>query len=244
MSELEKCFFQSESYWSDVWVRHIEAYIAAPPRCGYWLGSFFPRSMTVLEIAGGSCRDSRYLATLGFDAIGSDFDQKTLDYLEKRHPNSLLPMRCENAFALSLADKSVDMSYSNGFWIYFLNDEKIYSLIHEQARVTRKYLVSLVHNVENRILVNQFERKAKLDSLYDIRFFHRNQLLDILKKSGLKYKSVSFRKFGGPMDRFLAIKIMGAPNPFHGIARYIVPRMYKLQPWSMTERIACVIELE
>ncbi|MDV3350377.1 methyltransferase domain-containing protein [Leptolyngbyaceae cyanobacterium CCMR0082] len=235
--------FNHDTYWSDTWIKHIESYLAVPPRAGYWITSHFPVSLSILEIAGGSCRDSRYLVSQDLDVIGSDFDQKTLDYLAKRYPESPLLMQKEDAFSLSFANKSIGLSFSNGFWVLFENNQQIYSLIHEQARITEKYMISLVHNIENIKLVNQFKECTKLDSLYDIRFFHREELLEIINESGLKYKSIVMRKFGGPIDKLLTPKIKGIKNPIQTITKKIVPHVYDYQPWTVTERIACVIEL-
>lgn len=235
--------FNHEAYWSETWIKHIESYLAAPPRTGYWIASQFSASVSVLEIAGGSCRDSRYLYSQGINVIGSDFDKKTLDYLVQRYPASSFLMQKEDAFSLSFSDKSIDLSFSNGFWVLFENDQSIYSLIHEQARITKKYLIVLVHNIENIKLVSQFKEKAKNDSLYDIRFFHKEELLQILHESGLKYKTATIRKFGGPIDKLLNPKIKRIKNPLQSIAPKVIPHLYDYQPWNVTERIACVIEL-
>ena len=235
--------FTHDEYWSKAWAQHIESYLLAPPRTGYWLASQFLTSLSVLEIAGGSCRDSRYLASQGFKAIGTDFDQKTLDYLAKRCLDSSLLMQREDAFSLSFSDKSIDLSFSNGFWVLFENDQQIYSLIHEQARITKKYLISLVHNIENTKLVSLFKELSIHAPLYDIRFFHREELLDIVNSSGIEYKSISIGKFGGPIDKLLASTIKEIKNPVQSFARKLVPHMYNFQSWKITERVVCVIEL-
>ena len=105
-------------------------------------------------------------------------------------------------------------------------------------------MISLVHNIENLSLVSQFKERAKLDSLYDIRFFHREELLQIINESGLEYKSVIMRKFGGPIDKLLNQTIRGIKNPIQRITPKIVPHLYDYQSWSITERIVCVIELQ
>jgi ubiquinone/menaquinone biosynthesis C-methylase UbiE len=235
--------FSKEGYWSDAWIKHIEAYLAAPPRAGHWMRCMFPKSYRVLEIAGGSCRDSRYLADKSYDAVGTDFDQKTLDYLNDRYPKSPLAMQREDAFSLSFANKSFDLSFSNGFWVCFSNDEEIYQLIHEQSRVTSRYLVALVHNAGNAALVASFKDLAKADPLYDIRFFSVDELVDIVNKSGVKHRAIRFYKFGGSMDAIYRKKIKRLPNMLSGYGQYIAPRMYQYQSWEKTERIACVLEL-
>lgn len=230
---------QRKSFWEDAWTRHIEQYLSTSPRTGFWLEHHFPvRDWRVLEIAGGSCRDSRYLAEQGVDAIGSDFDQKTLDYLIERFPNSPLKLAREDASALSFPDKNLDLTIHNGFWVLFSDDTKIAALLREQARVTRHVLIALVHNAENPRIVAAFANKARIDPLYDIRFFHRAEILDLAKAADLVNHRVRLEKFGGPIDRLLSL-----PAGLGFVAKMIVPRLYRFLPWRYVERIALVIEL-
>lgn len=229
---------QNQGFWEEAWVRHIEQYLQAPPRAGFWLAARFPLyGWRVLEIAGGSCRDSRFLANQGVEAIGSDFDRKTLDYLRTRFPQSPLSLACEDAAALSLPDKAVDLSVHNGFWVLFSSNERIVSLLREQARVTRRVLVALVHNGDNPRVVSAFAGKAKSDPLYDIRFFHRQELIDLVQYAGLQPRAMRLEKFGGPVDRLLCL-----PGVLGAAARWAVPRLYRFLPWRFVERIALVIE--
>lgn len=230
---------QQQGFWEQAWVRHLEQYLQAPPRAGLWLASRFALAgWRVLEIAGGSCRDSRHLAERGVDAIGSDFDQKTLDYLAQRFPNSPLRLAREDAAALSLPDRSVDLSVHNGFWVLFADDARIVALLREQARVTRRVLVALVHNADNPRLVQAFRRKAASDPLYDIRFFRRGELASLVAAAGLRPRALHIEKFGGPVDRLL-----GWPGVLGAAARVLVPRLYRLLPWRYVERVALVVEL-
>jgi hypothetical protein len=230
---------QQQGFWEEAWVRHLEQYLATPPRAGLWLAARFPLAgWRVLEIAGGSCRDSRHLAERGVDAIGSDFDQKTLDYLAQRYPASPLKLAREDASALSLPDRSVDLSMHNGFWVLFPDDARIVALLREQARVTRRVLVALVHNADNPRVLAAFARNAKTDPLYDIRFFSRGTLPALVQAAGLQPKRLTLEKFGGPVDRLLAL-----PGPLGRWARGLVPRLYRFLPWRFVERVALVIEL-
>lgn len=230
---------QKTSFWEEAWIRHIEQYLQTSPRTGLWLKSRFPvMGWRVLEIAGGSCRDSRYLAEQGVDAIGSDFDQRTLDYLNQRFPESPLKLAREDASALSFPDKNLDLSIHNGFWVLFSDDAKIAALLREQARVTRHVLVALVHNAENPRIVSAFAHKAKIDPLYDIRFFHRAEIPALVKAAALGSHRVRLEKFGGPIDRLLSL-----PAGLGSVAKLIVPRLYRFLPWRYVERIALVIEL-
>jgi len=230
---------QQQGFWEDAWVRHIEQYLNTAPRAGIWLAAHFALTdWRVLELAGGSCRDSRYLAERGVQGIGTDVDQKTLDYLASRFPTSALQLRREDASALTLCDGAVDLSMHNGFWVLFQDDARIADMLKEQVRVTRRVVVALVHNADNARVVAAFKRKAATDPLYDIRFFRRSELPALVRASGVQPRRLRLEKFGGPVDRLLAL-----PGFLGGVARWAVPRMYRLLPWSQVERIALVLEL-
>jgi hypothetical protein len=243
MQNTDKLKIQNEQFWVDAWKRHIETYLANPPRAGFWIKSHFNKVLSVLEIAGGSCRDSRYLFNQGFNATGTDFDLSTLDYLRKRFPESKFPMLKEDAFAFSFPDKSFDLTFSNGFWVLFPNDNDVSKLIKEQERITRKYLISLIHNGDNEKLVETFRRKAQNDSLYDIRFFYRHEISDLIEQAGIKYKSIKIKKFGGTVDRLFSAKIKRIFPFLYPVLLRLVPRLYDLQSWSNVERIAVIVEL-
>ena len=99
----------TEKFWEKSWIEHIDDYLNAIPRAGILIENYFKDVDSVLEIAGGSCRDSRYLANNGFKATGSDFDEKTLQYLrEKRFTNDRLNYSKEDAFNLTFQDNSFD----------------------------------------------------------------------------------------------------------------------------------------
>ncbi len=232
-----------EKFWTEAWQRHLDTYLKAPPRAGYWLERRFGRKISALELAGGSCRDSRYLATRGVNAIGTDFDQKTLAYLQQKFPNSPLDLRREDAFALNFPDRSVDLSFSNGFWILFTDNAKLILLAREQARVTRKWMVIIVHNAMNSNLRKTFAECASKDPLYDIRFFEPQEVGNLIRSSGISFKSISLEKFGGGVDLFYHSRLKGVPNPVAAVAPGLVPHLYSLQGWASTERIACVVEL-
>jgi hypothetical protein len=197
-----------------------------------------------LEVAGGSCRDSRYLHSVGIDAVGSDYDTKTIAYLEERFRGDGFLMKREDAFAFGFEGKSFDTTFSNGFWVLFDDDEKIRSLIREQARITRRYLVALVHNAQNSGLQATFMRGALEDRLYNIRFFEPAELAKLVESAGVRYRSLTIEKFGGRADAFLRERVKGIPNVLRRFGPALSPQLYALQRWKRTERVACVLELE
>lgn len=233
---------ESEAWWSDAWVRHIETYLDAPPRAGIWLNSRFNlKNKTVLECAGGSCRDSRYLYLQGVKATGSDFDAKTLQYLKQRFPDSAHEVVQLNAFEMNVPDSSIDLVFHNGFWVLFDDKERIKQLLKEQIRVSKEYLVVMVHNSRNQRLVQLFADKVKEDELYDIKFFDTKELAEIISDYRGTFKKVSYEKFGGSFDRLYRL---ARRYPFlSSFVTWLVPKLYKFQPWSRVERIAMVIKL-
>lgn len=235
--------FVDESYWSEAWVRHIENYLTSPPRCGFWLKYMYPQVTSILEIAGGSCRDSLYLSKYYDHVVGSDFDEKTLQYLKSRFPDAKLTIDRQDAFSFDFDSNSFDLSFSNGFWVLFSNNDDLSKLICEQARITKKYLVCLVHNAGNIRLIRAFDEKSKTDSLYNIRFFNQNEILDIVENSGIQYKKIRLEKFGGPFDLLLSNKIISRSNFIKKYVNLFTPRLYKYQPWAKVERIAVIVEL-
>lgn len=235
--------FGSNDYWSATWRRHIDAYLAATPRCGIWLQSFFSaEDFSFLECAGGSCRDSRYLFKNQKKALGCDFDEHTIKYVNEYYSASGFVAHTEDASRLRYSSKSFDIVFHNGFWILFDDDQKLCSLLAEQVRVARLYAVVLVHNKRNQALVDAFADKSLKDDLYKIRFFDIDALMRIVELSGITFGSVSCHKFGGPVDRLYSL---GKKLPFlMPLARWVVPRLYRYQPWSRVERIALVLELD
>lgn len=234
--------FENANYWSDAWIRHIETYLSSPPRCGIWLKNYFSnKKYSFLECAGGSCRDSRYLHDNGFDSIGSDFDEKTIDYVRYKFKASKFKVQVEDGFNLSFDSSSIDVVFHNGFWVCFDSDDQIIQLLNEQDRVSNRYIVALIHNAANKKLVDKFKDKSITDDLYQIRFFDINHISKIVKNSGIKYKKIKFEKFGGPVDILYGFeKRIPALSP---LIRWMVPKLYRLQPWTKVERIAMVIKL-
>jgi hypothetical protein len=235
--------FEKSNYWSESWVRHIENYLSAPPRCGIWLETKIKDKKTSIhECAGGSCRDSRYLFNKSYNASGSDFDEKTIKYVVDKYSLSSFPVLKEDAFKLSFKDNTFEYVYHNGFWVCYEEDDKLIKLLLEQARVAKRYVIALVHNAENIRLVKTFKKKSEFDSLYKIRFFSRLEIEKILIKSGVNYKSFSFEKFGGPFDKLYLVE---NKYPYlSALVRWLVPRLYRFQPWIYTERIALFIKLK
>ncbi len=230
--------------WTRCWQQRLDKYLQAPPRCGYWLYSRFPLGpkTRVLEIAGGSFRDSNFLAQQGVPVSGIDADSYVVEQVKLRSKPTF-ELLVGDGFSMPFEAKEFYLSFSNGFLGYF-PDTEIHRLLQEQARVTERLLVFLVHNAENRKLLEQFQQLAPKDPLYQIRFFSRSEVRSLVLGSGLPIVSMRLLKFGGPADKLYRISRTFQPWLPLGIVRAVVARLYTIQPWNMVERIACVANLQ
>jgi len=96
---------------------------------------------TVLEIACGSARDSLFLQTMSKNVVASDSNSYVISELESRFQNIPGIKFCvEDALSLSFEDRQFDVSFHNGFYVCFDDDEIIKAMLREQCRVTRKHI--------------------------------------------------------------------------------------------------------
>lgn len=226
--------------WWEIWQHHLSEYLKSVPRAGIFINEYFPSVRKILEVACGSSKDSIYLAKKGFLVIATDYEKRLINYLKERfrYPNLLyLPA---DAFKLPFKDDAFDLVFHNGFFVLFNKNEDIYELLKEQARVSKKFILFFVHNKLNSNLVQNFSKLALSDRLYKIRFFEPKEVLEIINHSEIKPRVVKIMKFGGPFDVFFSKKSLKLLYP---LTAKIIPKLYQIQAWEKTERIACLIEL-
>ncbi|MEE2787599.1 MAG: class I SAM-dependent methyltransferase [Myxococcota bacterium] len=232
--------------WSSIWKRHLDGYLSKPPRTGFFMDAHFGQgASSFLELGCGSGRDALYLAQQGHHVVGTDLDVETLNELQHRFASESVAFVPADAARLHFPDDAFDVVFHNGLWVLFPDDELILTCMREQARVAKKYAVILVHNALNPTLVRQFQRKAKEDEIYDIRFFTPDEVTELVKASGIAYRRIFTLKFGGRFDQLYTAKRVKRwlPNLVWPVRRAAVPRLYQVEPWSKIERIACVVEL-
>ena len=86
-----------------------------------------------------------------------------------------------DAFNFSnLQDKQFDVTFHNGFWVLFENDDEIKKLAQEQARITKNKMIVTVHNGHNKDFIRYFDELSKEDDLYKIRFFKKDEIADLM----------------------------------------------------------------
>lgn len=231
--------------WAGVWARHLDGYLAKPPRTGLWMQAFFGgKAHSFLELGAGSGRDSLYLADQGHQVVATDQDAETLAILQARFADRGCTFRPADALALDFPDDSFDVVFHNGLWVLFEDDAQIERMLAEQLRVARKYAVIMVHNALNPTLVDSFVRRASADPIFDIRFFTPDGLRALVEGAGVDPARITLRKFGGRFDqlyRRTRIKKV-VPNLVWPVRHKAVPWLQQLDPWSKVERVACIIE--
>jgi SAM-dependent methyltransferase len=243
---LNKTTLFDQEFWGKSWHTHLEAYLRATPRFGIYIDHLFKKAVkSCLEIACGSGRDSVYLAKKGKQVTSCDYEDKLIAIIKDHFrdiPN--IRFKTDDAFHLTQEDKSVDLSFHNGFFILFSEDDKIFRLLKEQERVTRKYIVFAVHNERNQRLQKSFRGRSEKDRLFDVRFFSPREVFRIIEQSRIKARRVRLAKFGGPVDVLYQKKIRRCPNPLRGMSSRLVPTLYSFLPWERTERVVAIIQLE
>lgn len=227
--------------WYKIWQHHLSGYLKSSPRAGIFISEYFSSIRNVLEIACGSSRDSIYLAKKGISVTAIDYEERLVNYLKGqfRYPN--LSYCVVDAFKLPFKNDTFDLVFHNGLFVYFNKDEDIYELLKEHARVSRKYVLFFVHNKLNLNLVQNFSKLAVHDPLYKIRFFEPREVVEIVNNSEIKkLRLVKIMKFGGPFDAAFSIRGLKLLYP---LTVKIIPRLYQIQPWEKSERVACLIEV-
>lgn len=235
----------NKKFWQNIWKKHLNNYLSTASRTGILIKHKFGNKIkSTLEIACGSSRDSIYLAQNGYFATASDYNDDMIEYLKNRFKIDNLKYITDDAFGLSFEENCFDLIFHNGFLIYFFEDEKIFQILKEQERVSRKYILIIVHNKLNENLNTLFKKLSINDKLYDIRFFRPDEIQRIVEESKISYKKITVIKFGGTMDRlYNKLIFKNIPNMLYPFRTYIIPKLYRIQKWENTERVACLVEL-
>ena len=228
--------------WAIAWQKHLTGYLSGEPRTGIFIKYLTKKIKSSLELGCGSGRDSIYLSKKGVSAIATDYEPVVIGTLQEKFKDLDVKFCVADALNLAFPDKSFDLVFHNGLFVLF-GDDEIFTMLKEQERVSRKYILILVHNKENQKLINSFAEKAPDDPVFNIRFFYRDDIDSLVEQSGIKYKRKTYYKFGGKAD-ILNYKILRfLPNILYPFRKWWTPRLYQFQPWEKTERIGCLLEI-
>ena len=188
----------------------------------------------MLEIAAGSFRDMAALNSWGFFCEGIDFSEESIIKAQKLLPAYSGRIKKMDAAALDFPDNAFDLTFHNGFWGYF-DDNQISVLGTEQARVSKYRMIATVHNAHNGWFKDRFAVLAEKDPLYRIRFFYADEVASLMRRF-CRHVTV-LPVTGGMTDRLIRLGL--GPNP--------VCWAYRLygrnQRFGKFERLMCIGEL-
>lgn len=135
----------------------------------------------ILEIAAGSFRDTAQLNAFGLDCWGTDYSDTSVELAKKHFPLIGYKLFQSDAFDMKdIEDKVFDVTFHNGLWVLFNNNEDIIKLAKEQSRITKNKMIITVHNGHNQQFVDYFKKLSVNDDLYKIRFFQMEEITDLL----------------------------------------------------------------
>lgn len=168
-------------WWSAAWKAHHRRYVARPSYQAYYLYCVLPRNAKrLLELGAGSFRDTAQLNQWGYDCTGTDFSPEAVALAQRTYPQWAQRFHTADATALPFGSKSFDVSFHSGLFACFEDDTMIKAILQEQARVSQIAMVCTVHNAHNEALQEQFHLKAQSDPLYQIRFFSREEITQLM----------------------------------------------------------------
>ncbi|PKM28734.1 MAG: SAM-dependent methyltransferase [Gammaproteobacteria bacterium HGW-Gammaproteobacteria-11] len=167
--------------WDLKWAEVFDKY-QADLRHAYYIRALKCRNeRSLLEIAAGSFRDMAALNRMRVNCSGADFSPEAVSLAKERFPALASQMFEMDAFRFNFPDQAFDLTYHNGFWGLF-SDEEIDQLAREQARVTRGRMIATVHNAHNTSFKEYFDRVVETDPLFNIRFFHKDEIASIMSR--------------------------------------------------------------
>lgn len=160
----------SADEWDRKWTQIFDRY-QHDRRHAHYIHALLERDEhSVLELAAGSFRDMASLRSMGVNCSGMDFSMESVQRAKQAFPQFATHIARMSAFEMALPDRAVDVTYHNGFWVLF-SDDQIQTLAREQARVTAHRMIATVHNRHNARFLAYFDTMKRTDPLYDIRFF-------------------------------------------------------------------------
>ena len=130
-----------QAYWQQLWTSAEDAdsqdvWCAIDEVKFSYLRRFLPPAGRSLEVGCGSARVSRFLAALGFDAVGLDCEAAAVQLAKRRFRGSGAKgdLLLGDGFALPFADESFDVVLSTGLLEHFPDPSPI---VGEMTRVLR-----------------------------------------------------------------------------------------------------------
>jgi len=223
-----------KSYWDSEWIKIFDHYQNDPRFAHYLYAVLEDNERRVLELGAGSFRDMEKLNKWGLECYGVDFSDKSIEEAQKRFPEYNERIIQSNAFKLPFSDKYFDVSYHNGFWSCF-SDNDIVLLASEQARVTKKRMIVAVHNAHNPAFVEYFN-KLKVDNpLYSARFFSLSEVTFLMDACCYDIEIIPVGKGKKHYEDYLINLGLGSRDNLRKCFEY-----HKMNLLETSERLLCI----
>jgi ubiquinone/menaquinone biosynthesis C-methylase UbiE len=183
--------FRKEKFWKQQWNNKLQGYMTEKPKLGLLIHKWISCGVingveSICEVAAGSCVSSLYLSKF-YDVTATDFNTYGFAAAQKMSStgNYRLRFKEENAFSFSFPNNEFDLVFHNGFLVCFKLNDEINKLISEQVRISKKYLLVVVHNRSDILNRYRFYKKVRAgDLLYDIRWWSRKEIVRIIEQYG------------------------------------------------------------
>jgi len=167
--------------WNKKWVDIFDHYQQDLRHAHYINSVLTEADSKILEIAAGSFRDMAQLNKLGIDCSGTDYSEVSVELAKKQFPHLVSKIFQSDAFNFEhIKDNEFDVTFHNGFWTLFDENEYVLRLLKEQARITRNKIIVTVHNKHNDSFIEYFDKLSQDDNLYKIRFFEMNEIKELM----------------------------------------------------------------
>lgn len=238
MKSDKKIILSTQESWDAKWPDIFDHYQHDLRHAYYIRALKNSNEQRLLEIGAGSFRDMAALSRWGVDCYGVDYSLEAVKLAQKKFPNLAHKIQQMDAFNYNFENSFFDLTYHNGVWVLFRDDKQINLLAAEQARISKRRIIATVHNAHNKNFVNYFKKMAKTDPLYDIRFFHVDEMHQLLSNVSSKITIIPVGKGKKRYEDFIIKK---------GLAARPVLRSYfnlaGMSTLNLSERLLCIAEL-
>jgi len=180
--------------WDEKWIQIFNHYQQDLRHAYYVRAILNSNEKKIVEMGAGSFRDMGKLNELGIDCFGFDYSKQAVIMAKNQFPSLAHKISQQDAFNTSYKDNSFDLSFHNGFWVCFSDNNDIINLIKEQARITKYRIVATVHNAHNKSFVEYFNKLKENDPLYSIRFFEVDEISELMKSVSKKVQVIPVGK--------------------------------------------------
>jgi SAM-dependent methyltransferase len=180
----------SRAYWRESWSsvgdeEPRDVWYAVDQVKFRYLQRYLPPNGRSLEVGCGSARVSRFLAALGFEVVGLDYEAGAIQLAGRRFRDSRVKgeLLLGDAFALPFADQTFDVVLSTGLLEHFADPSPI---VAEMARVLRcggLFYSDIVPRKFSLLRALDFLRIHRAD-LFE-RSFTKEEIAVLLRNAGL-----------------------------------------------------------